>query len=524
MDIFGWTAVIAILAFIAMGLYFSRQATNVDEYYVMGRRAPWWMMGFAVMATWLSLWTFLGMIGTVAFAWGAPQMTFVYGIASPIGVLMFIFLFAIPFRRLNLLTVPDFFAERFGSKRVRAVSVLVTIIAMLFYIMLQLSGGAILLEIATGIPYELGVWIFFASIVIYVMAGGMWSTTVYDSIMFVFMAIFGMGMLFVLYGQVGGWEGIFATTYDKYPQVWQWLGFVDNPWSYYIFFAMSWWAVTSVSPHLINRALCVREEKDIIKGATVGLSLAMTCVIALCVASPALLNYFDVGAFKPDWLQPNAIKQGVYPLWFGVPLLAVLIAAGGTTCNSQLLVAGQGLARDIYQKLINPNASERMVINLTRLFVLVIGLIGVAIALPKPWLLVVAGTLTGVVLSAGYFPVVLFSLYWGERMSEAAAFWSMVISIPLTLFIIWGWTAFGWFKPFPAAYAIPLGFLITLILMFTTKRTEEEKKIWERLKPIVFARKEMNIEAKDYWQVYVPIAVCLLIIIWITFGALSVSV
>ena len=102
---FGWlnyTVVGIYLALlVALGLYFSRRENTTDDYFLAGRRIPWWAAGLSIFGTQLSASTFMAIPAkTFATDWGYFMLNMTIIMVSPL--IVFVFL---PFyRRLNLTT------------------------------------------------------------------------------------------------------------------------------------------------------------------------------------------------------------------------------------------------------------------------------------------------------------------------------------------------------------------------------------------------------------------------------------
>lgn len=143
-----WYYVASLFGFIVFMLFLSwlmrKRASTLTDYYVIGRKANWALFTCTTTATWLSMWTLMGGAGLVT-TWG-PMPIQSYFIGSVTGLVFFTLILGPAFRRAKFMTVPDFFGERFGNKRVRAASVAALIVGLYFYIVLQVTGGTIILE------------------------------------------------------------------------------------------------------------------------------------------------------------------------------------------------------------------------------------------------------------------------------------------------------------------------------------------------------------------------------------------
>ena len=84
-----------------------------------------------------------------------------------------------------------------------------------------------------------------------------------------------------------------------------------------------------------------------------------------------------------DFVVPIILQSGVSPIISSL-LIAGIMAAGMSTIGSLLIVSTGGIIRDIYQNVINKGATDAQVLKLSRVFVVLIGLLGIFFGLSRP--------------------------------------------------------------------------------------------------------------------------------------------
>ena len=172
--------ILGVMVFLLVGSWLLRRfVRGMADYYVIGRRANWFIYACTLLATWISMWTLMGGPGLVWKGWG-PFTIQAFYIGSAIGITFCTFVLAPALRRARYLTLPDFFAERFASRRVRSAAVAALIVGVYFYIVLQVVGGGILFEKLLGITYVQGMLAFLGVIMICLLLSGMWSIVLTD--------------------------------------------------------------------------------------------------------------------------------------------------------------------------------------------------------------------------------------------------------------------------------------------------------------------------------------------------------
>lgn len=492
--VFGILFIVVFL--LGLSWYMRRFISNLADYYVMGRKAPWWLFTCTTTATWLSMWTLMGGAGLVT-QWGpwAIQNWFMGSVA---GLLFFCLILGPAFRRGKFLTVPDFFEERFGSKRVRAAAVLALIVALYFYIVLQVTGGTIIFEQILGIPYLYAMILFLALLVVCLFFSGMWSVVVTDAFGFVMFMVAGLIFPIVVIRMAGGLEAALAGAGAiQGAEYWTFLGKSGVKPMGCLGNILSWIIILGASPHLINRAFVVRETKDIYKGGIGTLISGTALTFLLYLGCVGLVNLMDVGKIPADWVMVKACLYVVPPA-LGVLYLMGAFTAGVTTANTQLITCAQGIARDLWQKLIKPEASDQTVIRYTYVALGVIAIASAVVAAIKPWLLVYVGTITGMILAFGYFPALVLGLFW-EKLTGKAVEYTLWLSVPVGIFVVYTWTKYNWFQPHPTIWGAIFGFGMVIVLSYLTKKTPQEIEAWERLRGIMWPDKPtLRIDKSDY--------------------------
>src|SRR5690348_15982411 len=176
---------------------------NTKDFAIAGRHLPFYMVTATVFATWFGSETVLGipatflkegLYGVVADPFGSSMCPILVGL-----------FFAAPLYRKNLLTIGDFYKQRFG----RAVEVLTTlaiVISYLGWVGAQITALGLVFNVVSDVSLskEAGMWIGSITILIYTIFGGMWAVAITD---FLQMIIIVLGMLYIggeISGQVGG--------------------------------------------------------------------------------------------------------------------------------------------------------------------------------------------------------------------------------------------------------------------------------------------------------------------------------
>ncbi|MBC3933096.1 sodium:solute symporter family protein [Undibacterium curvum] len=198
-----WFVILYWVISVGIGLYAARYVNNSKDFAVAGRSLPMYVVTATVFATWFGSEAVLGISSTFVKE-GLKGV-----VADPFGSSMCLILvglfFAKPLYRMNLLTIGDYYRNKFG----RAVEVLVTlciVVSYLGWVAAQIKALGLVFNVVSGgyIPMDVGMVIGAASVLIYTLMGGMWSVAITD---FLQMIIIVIGMVYIgweVSGMVGG--------------------------------------------------------------------------------------------------------------------------------------------------------------------------------------------------------------------------------------------------------------------------------------------------------------------------------
>lgn len=171
----GYAALTVVsLATMVIGVYGLRISRTTSDFYVASRTVkPWWNAS-AIGGEYLSGASFLGIAGLVVIS-GLDALWFPIGYTA--GYLMLLFFVAAPLRRSGAYTIPDFAEARLDSTMARHVTSILVVLVGWFYIVPQLHGAALTIQITTGLPSWVGAAAVVLVVCLTVVTGGMRSIT-----------------------------------------------------------------------------------------------------------------------------------------------------------------------------------------------------------------------------------------------------------------------------------------------------------------------------------------------------------
>ena len=170
---------LTLVLYAVIGVY--GRTTNVDQYYVAGRRIPAVYNGMATAADWMSAASFISLSGGLylqGFSGMGDQpggLAYVLGWTG--GFCLLALLVAPYLRKCNIYTLPDFFALRFGGKWPRRIAALAAILCSFTYVVAQIYGVGLITSRLTGLHFEIGILLGLGGVLVCSFLGGMRAVT-----------------------------------------------------------------------------------------------------------------------------------------------------------------------------------------------------------------------------------------------------------------------------------------------------------------------------------------------------------
>lgn len=466
-----------------IGFYFYRQNKNTEDYFLGGRSLGPVVSALSAGASDMSGWLLMGLPGAL-YASGLIESYIAIGLS--IGALLN---WSFVAKRLriytsviaNSITIPDYFEIRFDDDKhiLRIVCAIVILIFFTFYVSSGLVGGAKLFEATFGIRYEYALTTGTLIIVAYTFLGGYkavcWTDLLQGLLMMGALIVVPAVMLYHL----GGFGEAMAVIEEIKPNA---LSMGEGIGALSIVSALAWGLGYFGQPHILVRFMSIRSTKDIPTATFVGISWMVISLIGACFIG--LLGIAYVHKFELTLQDPEKIfivmSQLLFNPWIAGILLSAILAAIMSTASSQLLVSSSTIAEDFYKRIFNKEASNKTVMNLGRMGVLLVALVAFVISTDKESsvLSIVAYAWAG--FGASFGSVMLFSLFW-SRMTRIGAILGMITGAAVV--VLWKNYLAELFN-FPIYEIVP-GFIaasaVIIITSLLTKVRPGTKAAYERM-------------------------------------------
>jgi cation/acetate symporter len=156
------------------GIGVMSRTNDAAEYYVAGRRVPAIYNGMATGADWMSAASFIGMAGTL-YLTGYSGLAFIMGWT---GGYCLVALFLAPYlRKFGQFTIPDFLGARYDGNLPRLLGIIAAILCSFVYVVAQIYGVGLITTRLSGVPFEIGIFLGLAGILVCSFLGGMRAVT-----------------------------------------------------------------------------------------------------------------------------------------------------------------------------------------------------------------------------------------------------------------------------------------------------------------------------------------------------------
>jgi len=462
-----------------IGFWAYRRTSDSAGYFLGGRTLGPWPAALSAGASDMSGWLLLGLPG-FAFLSGLESLWLAGGLLA--GTYLNWLLVA---RRLRIysveandsLTIPEFFANRFGDRAhlLQAIAAFFVLLFFLFYTSAGLVAAGKLFETVFGIDYLIAVAIGTLFIVSYTLFGGFLAVSWTDLVQGLLMAAALLVVPVVAIQIDGGLGTMLASLRNHNPDL---LTLLDDnagkPLGVIAIVSLVAWGLGYFGqPHILARFKGIRSNADVPHARRIAVTwsaLAMAGAIAVGLSGFAYVQANLGGEIADaETIFMILVDALFHPVIAGV-LLAAILAAIMSTADSQLLVSSSALAEDFYRQLLRKDASRREVMLIGRIAVVVLAIVALLLAVdPDSTVLgLVAYAWAG--FGAAFGPVLLLSLYW-RRMN-----WSGAIAGVLTggiVVVLWKQFEGGLFDLYEIVPGVLLGTAAIVIASLLTAAPPE---------------------------------------------------
>ncbi len=384
----GFLLILSLVGFLAG----RKERTNKEDYFLAGKKLPWYVVGFSFFASNISSEHFIGMIGA-SYIYGMCVSMYSWGNIFSYSFLIWLF---IPFLlSTKVFTTPEYLEYRFNKSLRQLFAIITVLVNIIAFLAAVLYGGGLALSALFGIKFEFAVVILGLFAGIWAIYGGLSSVAWTDFLTVIVMivggllvTILGFQMLSdhhsvldgakIMFERNAAKSGVYADAVAEAAKHISHNGQYDRlaviqpashdivPWPSLIFmvFSISIW-FNVLNQFMIQRVLGAKNRKHARMGVV--LSGYLQILIPVIVVIPGMIMF----AKHPEimmmpWNEVKPVTDTTFirlvkmlvPIGLRGLIMAGLFAAIQSTVNSVLNSTATILTLDIYKDNIKPNASS----------------------------------------------------------------------------------------------------------------------------------------------------------------------
>lgn len=417
--IYAITVSLVVLLLCGITIYKTTQVKNEADFLVAGRTLSWPVLVFTLLSSWI------GAGSLLAGAENAYRNGFV-ALWQPLGGwigLLIIGLIAGRARHFAQFTVPDLLEARYNA----TARVLATVAIVISYTVITsyqfIGGGDILHLIFPQIERRTGLYIIAGFVIFFTAAAGMASIAYLDLVIGSLVTLTVIVAVPILLSRVGGWHVVRAALPASHFQV---LG--NYSFGGAVALALPTMLLLIGNQGMYQKFFSAKSESDARKsviGWIIGTVTLETLLVAMAVIASAKLH-----TDRPREIIPLTAKEAL-PSILGAILLGGVFAKVISTANNYLFSPATNLIHDVYERFVNPAASQRRTLIVSRVLVVLLGLFAILQATQFESVLK-ASLYAYTVYGAAVTPAVMSVFFW-RRTTTAGAICSILLGTVVTV-------------------------------------------------------------------------------------------
>jgi SSS family transporter len=419
-----------LLITIAIGLWAAKRVKSTADYAIAGRNLPLVMIVTTTFATWFGAETVMG-IPAKFMASGLNGV-----IEDPFGagfclILVGVF-FAARLYKMTLLTISDYYRERFG-RLVEVICSLIIILSYLGWVAAQVSALGLVFNLLSGgaISVPLGMVLGTVSILAYTLFGGMWSVAVTDFIQMIILVL-GLLILAVFAGDMaGGASKVIELAASK-----DLFRFLPEPSfkeiAFFVAAGITMMLGSIPQQDVFQRVMSAKNEYAATRGPVIGgvFYILFAFVPMFLIASTLIIMPEQTAELlkdDPQKVLPTLVMERM-PFVMQVVFFGALLSALKSTASATMLAPSVTFIENIYRQF-RPRMSDKQELFAMRSTVLIFSALvcAYAIALQGTSIYDMVSGAYQVTLVGAFVPLV-FGLYWSRATTQGAVF-SIVLGI-----------------------------------------------------------------------------------------------
>ena len=436
-----------------VGLRTAKNNNSASDFFLGSRKVGPWVTALSAEASDSSAWLLMGLPGLCYL--GGFKETFWTALGLIVGTYLAWLIIAKPLRKCSIafddsITIPEFLKNRFKDKS-NILSIVSVFFIVVFFTIYTASGFvacAKLFRSVFGLNWNIGLLIGFVIILSYTIMGGYKAVCTTDFIQGALIFVAFVISSIIIIASLGGvgnavdqvndftqkaLSGEFGETILK--------SFTENK-SFSVMSAISafaWCLGYFGMPHIIVRFMGCRSNKEITTARRVGITWMIISYIGTFIigtlgtaylfnkgillgANPAEVSISGI-AVLGNGTQEAVFSETMlkmFPAFIAGIFLCAILAAAMSTADSQLLSASSAIGQDIFKGIIKKDATDKQVLTVSRISVLVIAVVGLLLSLNPDSSIFGLVSYAWAGFGGTFGPLILLALYWKGTTAKGA--------------------------------------------------------------------------------------------------------
>ena len=437
--------IIYMLAVVGIGIYFSKRANrNASSYFLGDRTLGPWVAAFSAEASDMSGWLLMGLPG-LAYWTGLAEAGWT-AIGLFIGTYFNWLIVSKRLRRyserLDAITIPSFFSRRFHEKNnlIQLIASLFIIVFFTVYAGQCLASCGKLFVNLFDLGYHEMMIIAAIFVLLYTFLGGFLAESASDFMQAIVMIVTLVAILALSVSNAGGLNAVLdnARQYDGYLSLFN----VSSPsttvantfgsgtafGALSIASSLAWGLGYFGMPQVLLRFMGIRNESELTRSrrcACIWLFISMGAAVLIGIVGRSVPGLSYLSNAEAENIFIDTAVTFLPPLLAGFACAGIL-AASISSSDSYLLISTSALAENIYHGILKKDASDKQVMRVSRIAMVIITLIAMVIAWDSNSTIFGITSFAWAGFGATFGPLMIFSLFW-KRTNQWGALAGMVV-------------------------------------------------------------------------------------------------
>lgn len=395
---------------------------DMESYLLGGRQVGAATTALTLQTTTMSGYMFLG-AGALGYAQGYWALWYAVGDIG--GGVLNLSVIGRRMRKLSqmfaALTSIEYLERRYPLPAIRLIGGSITVFLLGFYVLAQLIAGGKGMALVTGLDYPLALAIAVLVILVYTFMGGYLAVAYTDFFQSIIMLVGVVWIMLAVLSELGGLTEAHRAVADIDPTL-------LSMWGRELAFEGKWGIVAGALlifsvgymgwPHVVTRHMAMTRPSTARKAGAWA-----TLWNLFFVPTPYMLGIFAI-VLLPELDDPEmaifAAANALLPAAVTGLVMAAIMAAIMSTADSLLLQVGSIASRDLYERFVNPRASEKQMVRVSRGLVLGIAVIGYVVALYEPPSVFGIVVFATTVLGSAFLPAYVCAVWWRRANAPGA--------------------------------------------------------------------------------------------------------